>query len=93
MFDISALDMQNESMPPRKDASEGASPVDGPKTNNNHGFSSWVTGRACTVQSCSTDCWGWGQFELGPATAATNNNIALHMFSPIPINRLWLWKR
>merc|ERR1719195_87399 len=29
------LDMQNERMPPRKDASESASPVDGPaKTNN-----------------------------------------------------------
>merc|ERR1712133_328275 len=28
------LDMQNERMPPRKDASESASPVDGPRTNN-----------------------------------------------------------
>ena len=28
------LDMLNERMPPRKDASEGSSPVDGPKTNS-----------------------------------------------------------
>ena len=34
------LDMQNERMPPRKDASESASPADGPKTNNSHSFSS-----------------------------------------------------
>lgn len=35
------LDLQNERMPPRKDASSEASPVDGPaKTNNSHAFSS-----------------------------------------------------
>ena len=28
------LDMLNERMPPRKDASESSSPVDGPKTNS-----------------------------------------------------------
>ena len=36
--------MQNERMPPRKDASESASPADGSKTNNTHSFASWVLG-------------------------------------------------
>ena len=31
---LSDLDMLNERMPPRKDASESSSPVDGPKTNS-----------------------------------------------------------
>ena len=39
-FLVADLDMQNERMPPRKDASESASPADGPKTNNTHSFAS-----------------------------------------------------